>query len=98
MAERLLCDNKDMVLEWSGGVHGTAHAQFGITDNIDAALYKVMASVGRKAKGMRNEIVLDATSTRLHRPTYIYAHHSSMETYLGCRGGVGAPTGRVQLP
>ena len=31
-----------MLLQWSGGVHATAHAHFGKIDNIDPAMYKVM--------------------------------------------------------
>ena len=42
MAEPSLCDNIDMVVDWSGGNHDTVHAVFGLRTDIDPAVYKVI--------------------------------------------------------
>ena len=39
------CNNEDMLLEWKGGLHSTAHALFGQISNIDPAMYKVRVKV-----------------------------------------------------
>ena len=47
MTEPSLCDNIDVVVDWSGGRHDTLHAPFGLRVDIDPAVYKVIIKIGR---------------------------------------------------